>query len=247
MDVALGKGEFYDVASLYSDELASSEMYYRLLNCGFRLAATGGTDNFPDVWRDPPPGTDRTYVKVDGPLTVASWLAGIKAGRTFGTTGPIVEFTVDGQPMGSELRLPAGGPGTVRVHAVVSSIAPVGEMQIVVNGKAVSGVVAGAGATRATVDKDVSIPDGGWIAVRVVGPASKYIADSYSFAQTTPVYVVRDGKPFVSKEDAKFLVEVVNGIWERSGRGPWRSEAERVAFKREIDQARAVYVKLGTD
>jgi hypothetical protein len=51
----------------------------------------------------------------------------------------------------------------------------------------------------------------------------------------------------VSKEDARFLVAVVDGIWERSGRGRWRSEAERAAFKREIDQARAVYVKLGTD
>ena len=61
--------------SLYSDERASAEMYYKLLNCGFRIAATGGTDNFPDVWRDPPPGTDRTYAKVEGRLTVASWLA----------------------------------------------------------------------------------------------------------------------------------------------------------------------------
>jgi hypothetical protein len=250
VDVALGKGEFYDVASLYSDELASSEMYFKLLNCGFRLAATGGTDNFPDVWRDPPPGTDRTYVKVDGPLTVASWLAGIKAGRTYGTTGPIVEFTVNGQGMGSELRLPAGAPETVRVHAVARSIGSVGSLQVVVNGHVTGGMVAGinrdgVGANNASVDRDFSIPDGGWVAVRVVGPPSKYIADSYSFAQTTPVYIVRDGKPpFVSKEDAKFLVEVVNSLWERTGRGPWRSPAERDAFKREIDQARAVFAKL---
>jgi hypothetical protein len=40
--------------------------YYRLLNAGFRLPATGGTDNFSDVWRDPPPGSDRTFARVDG-------------------------------------------------------------------------------------------------------------------------------------------------------------------------------------
>jgi len=112
VDVALGKGEFYDVASLYSDEKASAEMYYKLLNCGFRLAATGGTDNFPDVWRDPPPGTDRTYAKVQGPLTLASWLAAIKAGRTFGTTGPLVFLTVDGADLAPNSTVPPVRPRT---------------------------------------------------------------------------------------------------------------------------------------
>ena len=93
-------------------------------------------------------------------------------------------------------------------------------------------------------DDDVSLPTSGWIAVRVTGAPSKYVTDSYPFAQTSPIYVVRDGKPFVSKEDAKFLTEVVDAIWARASRGPWRSDAEREAFKREIDQARAAYVKL---
>jgi TolB protein len=243
VDVALGKGEFYDVSSLYSDELASAEMYYKLLNCGFRLAATGGTDNFPDVWRDPPPGTNRTYVQVDGPLTVASWLAGIKAGRTFGTTGPLVMLAVNGQGIGSELRLPAGAPPTVRVRAEVTSIAPVNQLDIVVNGKVADTVGApDATQTKLAFDRDVPIPDGGWVAVRVTGPPSKYVADSYAFAQTTPVYVVRNGRPFVSAADAKFLADVVDAIWARASRGPWRSETDRERFKQEIDRARAVYL-----
>ncbi len=243
VDVALGKGEFYDVASLYSDELASAEMYYKLLNCGFRLAATGGTDNFPDVWRDPPPGTNRTYVKVDGPLSMASWLAGIKAGRTFGTTGPLVTLTVNGQGIGTELRLPAGAPSTVRVRAEVTSIAPVDQLDIVVNGRVADTAGApDATQTKLVFDRDVPIPDGGWVAVRVIGPPSKYVADSYAFAQTTPVYVVRNGRPFVSAADAKFLAEVVDAIWTRASRGPWRSETDRERFKQEIDRARAVYL-----
>ena len=88
------------------------------------------------------------------------------------------------------------------------------------------------------------MPDGGWIAARVVGPASKYIADSYAFAQTTPVYVVRGGTPWVSKDDATFLAGVVDAIWTRVAKSNWRSDAERDAFKKEIDQARAVYAKL---
>ena len=71
VDIALGKGDFYDVGALVSDEIGSAEMYYRFLNCGFRIAATSGTDNFSDVCRDPPPGADRAYVQIAGPLTLA--------------------------------------------------------------------------------------------------------------------------------------------------------------------------------
>lgn len=243
VDVALGKGEFYDVASLYSDELASAEMYYKLLNCGFRLAATGGTDNFPDVWRDPPPGTDRTFVKVDGPLRMSSWLAGIKAGRTFGTTGPLVLLTVNSQTPGAELRITTDA---VRVRSNVLSVAPIDRLEIVVNGMVAATAKPAGAATTIDFDQDVAMPEGGWVAARVVGPPSKSVADSYAFAQTSPVYVVRNGKPFVSPADAKFLADVVDAIWARASRGTWRSDAERDAFKREIDRAKAVYVKLSS-
>ena len=89
------------------------------------------------------------------------------------------------------------------------------------------------------------MPDGGWIAVRVVGAPSKYVADSYAFAHSSPVYVVRDGRPpFVSAADAQFLAAVVDAIWARADRAGWRSEADRAAFKDEIDRARAAYVAL---
>ena len=243
VDVALGKGEFYDVVSLYSDERASAEMYYRLLNCGFRIAATGGTDNFPDVWRDPPPGTDRTYARVTGRLSVQNWLAAVKAGRTFGTTGPLVFLTVNGTEPGSEVK-PAGA--SVDVRASVQSIAPIDTLEILVNGKVVATAAPTNGdRTSARFDGPVPVPDGGWVAARVAGPPSKFIADSYAFAQTTPVYVVRDGQaPFVSKDDAKFLADVVDAIWARASRSAWRSDAERDKFKSEIDQAKEAYLKL---
>jgi TolB protein len=254
VDVALGRGDFYDVASLYSDEQASAEMYYRLLNCGFRLPATGGTDNFPDVWRDPPPGTDRTYAKVAGALTLQSWLAAVKGGRTFATTGPLVFLSVDGKEPGAEIRV-SGADARLRVRAEVHSIVDIDRVEILLNGRIV-GVLrrpatssqaassAGDGQPRLVFDETLPVPDGGWIAARVIGPASARVADSYAFAQTSPVYVIRDGRPFVSRADAMFLAAVVDAIWARASRSPWRSDAERDAFKREIDEAKSVYLKL---
>jgi TolB protein len=254
VDVALGRGDFYDVASLYSDELASAEMYYRLLNCGFRLPATGGTDNFPDVWRDPPPGTDRTYAKVDGPLTVASWLASVRAGRTFATNGPLItHFTVDEVEAGGEVHLPSTGSGDVLVDARVMSIAPVERLEVIVNGRVVAGVTpsdettasGGAGAQELAYRGSVAAPDGGWVAVRAVGPPHRYVADSYGFAHSSPIYVEREGRSsFVSTADAQFLAEVVEAIRVRADRGRWRSDAMRAAFMRELDEAAAVYLRL---
>jgi TolB protein len=252
VDVALGRGDFYDVASLYSDELASAAMYYRLLNAGFRLPATGGTDNFPDVWRDPPPGTDRTYAKVDGPLSVPAWLEAVRAGRTFATTGPIVFLEVEDSEPGGEVRLSGAGDSAVRARVRWQSIVPVERVELVVNGDVLESRT-----YDVSSDPDVStpwsddvsftvtMPEGGWVAARVLGPPSTLAGDSYAFAHTSPVYVVRDGvPPFVSKTDARFLLEVVDAIWARVERSAWRSDAERDAFRAEIDAARAVYARL---
>jgi TolB protein len=244
VDAALGKGEFYDVSSVYSDEIASDEMYFRLLNCGFRLPATGGTDNFTDVWRDPPPGTDRAYVRVRGPLTLASWMAGIRAGHSFSSTGPLLWLDVAGRGMGDELALAAGAASTVHVRARSVSIAPLGRLEIIVNGK-VAATVPAVDSSRIAFEGDVAIPEGGWVAVRAIGPPSRYIGDSYAFAQSSPVYVVRNGKRWTSPADARFLGNLTEAIWTRvDRRAVWRSAQERDRFRAEIEKAREVYTQL---
>jgi TolB protein len=243
LDVALGLGDFYDIGALWSDELASADFYYRLLNAGFRIPATGGTDQFSDVWRDPPPGSDRTFARIDGTLTVRSWMDAVRRGRTFMSTGPLLFLRVDGQEPGGEIRLSANGIQSVRVSAEAMSITPMDSLQIVVNGHIVRTVRARDRA-RITLDDSVAIPQGGWIAARVLGPHSKYIGDDYAFAHTSPVYVVRDGHRFVGQEDVKFLTATVDAIWTRVERSRWRSDTERDRFRAMIDSARAVYSRL---
>ena len=244
LDVALGLGDFYDIGALWSDELASAEFYYRLLNAGFRLPATGGTDQFSDVWRDPPPGSDRTFARIDGGLRgVASWLEAVRRGRTFMSTGPLLFLDVDGREPGDEIRIDPDAPRSIRVKAEAMSITPMDSLQILVNGK-VAQTVAARDSSRIVFDGSVEIPDGGWIAARVLGPHSKYIGDDYAFAHTSPVYVVRGGRTYVNVDDASFLGQTVDAIWSRVERGPWRSDADRDRFRLAVDSARAVYSRL---
>jgi TolB protein len=245
LDVALGLGDFYDIGALYSDEIGSASFYYRLLNAGFRLPATGGTDQFSDVWRDPPPGSDRTFAHIDGPLSVQSWLAAIKRGRTFMSTGPLIFIDVDGHQPGDEIAVATSSPAPMHVKADVVSIAPVDSLQIIVNGD-VAKTIARTGADSGTIafDGQIPMPDGGWIAARAIGPKSKYIGDDYAFAHTGPVYVLRGGRRYVRAEDVEFLSQTIDAIWSRVERSRWRSTAERDRFRSAVDSAKAVYTRL---
>src|SRR6266496_3639634 len=108
VDVALGNVDYLEVMG-YSDHLITSGIWYRLLNCGFRLPAGAGTDAFPNFASlRGPPGLVRVFVKTGAALDHARWLAGIKAGRTFVTNGPLLEFSVAGRAVGDEIRLSAG-------------------------------------------------------------------------------------------------------------------------------------------
>jgi hypothetical protein len=79
----------------------------------------------------------------------------------------------------------------------------------------------------------------------VVGPSSRYLGDGYAFAQTSPVYVVRNGRRFTSASDAQFLEQAVEAVWARVERSTaWRTPAERDRFHAEIEQARAVYQRI---
>src|SRR2546426_3945220 len=48
VDVALGKVDYLEVMG-FSDHLITSDIWYRLLNCGFRIPAAAGTGPFPNL------------------------------------------------------------------------------------------------------------------------------------------------------------------------------------------------------
>ncbi len=257
LHVALGRGDFFDVVSVASRELQSAEMYYRLLNCGFRIAATGGTDNFSDVWLDPSGGTARTYVRVNGapPLTYGAWLDGVRAGRTFGTSGPLLFLSVGHETLaadsrlepGDEIRLDGDDPRALDVRLDISSIVPLDRVELIVNGEVVH-TFDDAEYRRATGNLvrterlSIDVANSGWIAARAIGPPNKYVGDDFPFAQTSPVYVVRDGVPFSSPADAQFLLDTINALWERiERRNAFPTEADRSAYLRAIEEARRVF------
>jgi hypothetical protein len=206
IDAVLGVVHAIDLMSYNSDEDLSAELWYRLLNCGFKLSACIGTDALLDRSTEPL-GGDRVYVKTAGPLTMRRWLDGLKNGRSFVTNGPIPSLEVNGKGPGETCELT--GAGNVRVAVTVESYAPFDKIEVIVNGKVAADDRAGsesAGLRVRRLDIVLPIQRSSWIALRVRGPESPIAFDGPVWAHTSPAYVQIAGQPVASRQDAEYFV-----------------------------------------
>lgn len=258
LDVALGKGDFYDVVNYPYDDLVNARMYWRFLNAGFRLPATGGSDNFADVWRDAPPGSARTYARIDGepgePVRLQAWLGAVRAGRTLATNGPLLSLRVapadpqgavaeaaDARP-GDTLTLEPQATADLRVTVDVASVAPLERVEILVNGAAAAIVDARGRERTFRVERTIQVPGSAWVAALAVGPAARAVTDGYPFAHTSPVYVVRGGEPYADPAAARFLADVVRAWWQRLlERDRFPDAAARERYRQVVEEAIRVY------
>src|SRR6202050_1833606 len=161
VDVALGKVDYIEVLG-FSDHKSTAEVWYKLLNCGFRLPTAAGTDfmgNYASLRG--PVGLNRVYAEVPPrPLKIEPWLAAIKAGRTFATNGPLLRFSLGGQAIGGEVRLEK--KQEVRFSAELFSMVPVDHLQIVCNGKVAREVAIDSNRSAAQVDGSIPLDASGW-------------------------------------------------------------------------------------
>jgi hypothetical protein len=95
-------------------EYLAVRVWYELLDMGFRIAPSAGTD-FPCI--PSLPGRERVYVGVEGEVDRESFVAGYRAGRTFVTNGPVLELEAEGVGIGGVIRL--DGSRTIHVEGAV--------------------------------------------------------------------------------------------------------------------------------
>jgi hypothetical protein len=241
VDLALGKVDAMDVIS-NNDEIASMAIWYRLLNCGFRLAISAGTDSFTNVADHYTPGGGRVYVHAGSPLRYDAWVREYERGHSFASNGPVIQFAVDGHEAGDDLQFAANSKHTVRVKAVVTTQVPVDQVEIIVNGKPVVSRDA-KGQKQVVVDEPVMLDQSAWIAVRAIGPWHRLILnDLQTFAHTSPVYVHFGEQRVWFPEDAKFYDEWIEKlIAQVKGRGRFSTQAHREEVIALFRRAQAVY------
>jgi len=211
VDVALGKMQLAEVYGAGGQ----LQIWYDLLNCGFKIPATAGPD-----WaiKDTP----RVYVHLgEEDFNQLNWLSGLKKGRSFITTGPMLFFKVNKQLAGSEISLQEGSK-PLRIEA--NALAPDQklEVELIFNGKVI--------ASGINLRMELHLEDSGWLAARCEG------------AHTNPVYINFAGRPAGYAKPAEKFIKITDRLLEWvNNKGLFYSEKQKVEVKAVLTQGIGVF------
>ena len=254
-DVALQSIDAMEV--FCSHDEPSMELWYRFLNLGFRLGISGGSDAFLNQRFSFLPGGERVYVDTGGGSDYASWIDGLRRGRSFATVGPLLRFEVEGNPAGAELHF-VSGPARVSVRVAVLSVIPIRRVEIVANGR----VVAEASSPKPTHHLQwkgrVSVPGSSWLAARVWAPESDRISNGPSrwserrsasltlAAHSSPAYISIGHQTIFSASDRDFCLRWLDALADRIRKdGKFATDTHRNEVLATFARARRVYEAMG--
>lgn len=158
--------------------LWTQELYYRILNCGYRIPPIGGSASgvLPN-----PVGYNRCYAFVEGDLSYAKWWQALERGRVMVTNGPLLQATANEELPGHEF--PAKMK-QIALDVTVTSNDPVSRVEVIHNGRVIHSWTP-ENATKSRWQETIDVPQDGWFLVRALAdhPAT------FRFASTGPFYL----------------------------------------------------------
>ncbi len=185
------------------------DSFYRYLNAGLRVPFSTGTDWFLYDF-------SRVYVPIDGDVTSQSWLAALRAGRSFITNGPLLEFCINGKQSGDQIDLQK--PGEITISAKAVSRVDFRQLEIVQNGRVIRTKPSTPtdGYFQAEIETTLSIDQPCWLAARTPPPPLTKEPDRFPavalnefgkplFSHASPIYVTVAGKGVFDEPTAKGL------------------------------------------
>ncbi|MFQ5731711.1 MAG: CehA/McbA family metallohydrolase [Planctomycetaceae bacterium] len=186
------------------------DSFYRYLNAGMRVPFSTGTDWFLYDF-------SRVYCDVRADLSVKSWLDALSAGRSYITNGPLLEFSVDGKPIGETIALRK--PGTLAVKARALGRVNFGRIELIRNGKVIATRKTRkvGGHYEAELSTVLKIDGPCWLALRTPPPPVKDDPQLKTpvpknefgrdlFAHTSAIYVTVAGKSHFNRKVARQLL-----------------------------------------
>ncbi len=256
VDLALGMPCAIDLLTMEGprNQLEHKLRYlYRLWNLGFRPAVAASTDFHVDQGRQPV-GAVRTYVR-SSVLDMNAIAQAYRAGRTFATSGPLLDLRVAGAGPGDEVHLPGQGE-RLQVNVEAVSIGKFDRVEIVVNGEIFRTFTA-EDPHRIAAACEVPAGRSLWIAARAYGSEDRHLASELEgrplgagqFAHTSPVYVLVEGQPILAGKsaDAEYFVRwcdaVLAGWRKHVAANPEQAKHEEVVSGR-LARARETYARL---
>ena len=240
VDAALGTTDAVEWANAGR---AGFHPWYATLNNGLTATAVGGEDSISNLQRSKLVGSVRTYVYTGGKgLTMEAWLAGLRNGNAFVSTGPLVELTVNGRIPGEEVELASSG--TVELQGRVRSITPLDKAFVIFNGEVVEEIPFTGERRELDLSRSYPVSGSGWFHLRVEGRNEERFPLDANFALgfTNPVWVTVAGQPVRNRASAEYSIRWIDKLRAMAEEWPgWRSEQERAHVFAQFDEARRIY------
>jgi Tol biopolymer transport system component len=243
-DMAHGKVDYIEITG-FADHKATAEIWYRLLNLGYRLPAGAGTDamtNYASMRG--PVGLNRVFLDTGGDRSPAALAAALKGGRTFASNGPLLGLEIEGRHPGDTVKRTSGGK--VAYWVELRSPLAVDHLELVSNGKVVKRFKLTGQRDFLNEKGTVDLKSGGWLVLRAWndGPDPELL-DLYPYATTSPIYLeLPHGSP-PSPEDARFFVAWMDKlIAAAEARDDYNTDEEKRDTLAYMNEARETFRKM---
>ena len=208
-----------DFGEIMQGSRIGTNVWFRFLNLGLRFSPAAGTD-YPYINH---PGAERSYVKTNGP-DVEKWYEGLARGATFVTNGPLLEFSVDDAPSGSEVAVQSGEILDIFARATmnpdlgeIAGLELISMGEVIANGEPESGGI--------SLHTEITATTSGWFVVKATAAGETPIS-----AITAPVFVIVDGNERTWRQEAvpaiaDELISAIEAVKQRDPATVFDSEA----------------------
>ena len=205
----------------------NTDTYYRLLNCGLKLAAGAGSATGA---KETPVGYNRAYVRTSPKEGFKGFLEAWKEGKNFVTNGPMLFFsTSEGLKPGDSLDITGSKNISLNIKAVSDS--PLGKIEIVKNGEIVKSFSPGENQKTFAGNCELNISGSCWICARATdtdmllsdkelekyrSPRVKLFQDPnrLRYAHTSPIYFYVNGKGIAVKKSVDEGLKMIDAFRE---------------------------------
>jgi hypothetical protein len=181
----------------------------------------------------------RVYAMTDKAVTPKQWLDLLAAGKTYITNGPLLEFTVNDQPIGSTLEL--SGPAELTVRGTAKGRINFERIELVKNGEVVSHAQSRSRGKHfeAELDHRIQVSGPCWLTLRtppppvrtdptLQAPVPENEYGGLLFAHTSPIYVRYGGRDVFDRATCeKLLTETRHNIEEIKRQAVFADDSER--------------------
>lgn len=230
------------ISTMNTDRTAEWNMWYHVLNCGFRVRASGETD-FPCMSGERV-GIGRVYARVDGELDFDRWCDAIASGRSYVSDGRthLMEFAAaienakDEKTQAIEIgtgdsTVRVEGPQSVTFDVRVASLAddePTQKVELIVNGFPVAAQDIKADGKEQLLRFTHTIVKSAWAAIRV-----------FPSAHTNPVFIEVGGAPIrANRNSARWCLQGIETCWQ--AKAHTYRESERATAQADYEKAKEV-------